>query len=151
MQPTRMCLTIAMVAAFAAVPPGPASAGSAYDFDGLGAEFCRLTLEGNLNAMPVVLSPSLVSLLGRAAAKSALPPTRTLFQSYQNQVDGCTATTRSPAIVDIRREARSGSPAWIDQLVVVPQTDGTSRIDDVLFATRRSDTLRSRLSQLAGE
>ncbi len=39
-----------------------------------------------------------------------------------------------------------GGPSWSDYLVIVPATDGTMRIDDVLFATRRSDTLRARLA-----
>ena len=33
--------------------------------------------------------------------------------------------------------------------MIVPEADGTSRIDDVLFATRRSDTLRARLAYFA--
>ena len=46
--------------------------------------------------------------------------------------------------------AGGAAPAWTEYLVIVPQLDGTSRIDDILFATRRSDTLRSRMSTLAG-
>jgi hypothetical protein len=34
--------------------------------------------------------------------------------------------------------------------VIVPEMDGSSRIDDVLFATRKSDTLRARLRGFAG-
>lgn len=151
MQPIRMCLTIAMVAAFAYATPQTLHAEGKFNWDDLGAEFCRLTVAGDMNAMPTVLAPSLVALINRAAAKSEIPTARTLFQTYQNEVAGCTANTISPAIVGIRREASSGAPAWTDQLVVAPQMDGTSRIDDVLFATRRSDTLRARLKKYAGE
>ena len=77
--------------------------------------------------------------------------TRQLFQSYTNLVPECEARTRNAALVEIRRSnAGGGAPAWTEYLVIVPQLDGTSRIDDVLFATRRSDTLRSRLGALAG-
>ena len=78
-----------------------------------------------------------------------LPP-RVLFQSYTNVVPVCEARTRT------RRWSRSAAagPAarprpGREYLVIVPEADGTSRIDDVLFATRRSDTLRARLGAWA--
>ena len=43
----------------------------------------------------------------------------------------------------------SAAPAWTEYLVIVPEADGTSRVDDVLFASRRSDTLRARLAYFA--
>jgi hypothetical protein len=45
--------------------------------------------------------------------------------------------------------AGGGAPAWTEYLVVVPAPDGTTRVDDVLFATRKSDTLRARLQHYA--
>jgi hypothetical protein len=66
------------------------------------------------------------------------------FQAYDAEVD-CEAATRNAALVEIRRRGGGGAPAWSDYLVVVPERDGTTRIDDILFATRRSDTLRTRL------
>ena len=78
-----------------------------------------------------------------------MPPARVLFQTYTNEVPVCQAVTRNAAIVEIRRGA-PGGPGWSEYLVVVPAADGTTRIDDVLFATRRSDTLRARLAAYAG-
>jgi hypothetical protein len=72
-----------------------------------------------------------------------LPP-RAFFQAYDAEV-GCEPSTRNAALIEIRRSAGGGSPSWTDYLVVVPERDGTTRIDDILFATRRSDTLRTRL------
>jgi hypothetical protein len=60
------------------------------------------------------------------------------------------AHTRNAALVEIRRSGRNGAaPSWTEYLVVAPEPDGTTRIDDVLFATRRSDTLRARLRAIA--
>jgi hypothetical protein len=74
-------------------------------------------------------------------------PPQVLFQSYTNVVPVCEARTRNAAIVEIRRSKAGGAhPSWTEYLVIVPEADGTSRVDDVLFATRRSDTLRARLS-----
>jgi hypothetical protein len=73
-----------------------------------------------------------------------------LFQSYVNEVPNCTASTRNAALVEIRRSnAGGGAPSWTEYLVIVPERDGSSRVDDVLFATRRSDTLRARLDHYA--
>lgn len=57
--------------------------------------------------------------------------------------------TISAAIVQVERSA-PGGPSWNEYLVIVPERDGTTRIDDVLFATRKSDTLRNRLAAYAG-
>lgn len=122
-----------------------------FDWDGLGLEFCRLTLTNDLRGMGTILSVELLSLIQRAAAASgtdAVAPRR-LFQTYSDPVPLCTVRTRSAAIVEVQRSATGGTPAWSDYLVIVPEADGTTRIDDVLFSTRRSDTLRARLTQLA--
>ena len=64
----------------------------------------------------------------------------------------CRNARRIPAT---RRSSRSPQHtgrrrAGLDQyLEVVPEADGTTKIDNVLFATRRSDTLRSRLDAYA--
>ena len=50
------------------------------------------------------------------------------------------------ALVEVERSNPNGAPpSWKEYLVIAPERDGTSRVDDVLFATRRSDTLRARL------
>jgi hypothetical protein len=129
---------------------GAALAAGDFDWDELGAEFCRLTLAGDMAGMPNVLSPSLVGLIRAASASAALPPARTLFQTYANAGPECRARTLNAAIVEIHRSNAGGaSPAWTEYLVIVPERDGSTRIDDVLFATRRSDTLRSRLQRYA--
>ena len=51
--------------------------------------------------------------------------------------------------IEITR-GQPGGAGWREYLVVSPAADGTTRIDDVLFATRRSDTLRARLAAYAG-
>ena len=84
-----------------------------------------------------------------AASNPELMPPRVLFQSYSNEVPVCEAQTRNAALVEITR-SEPGGPSWTEYLVIVPERDGTSRIDDVLFATRKSDTLRARLDYLAG-
>ena len=94
-----------------------------------------------------LLSDDLARTIEAAAGNPALLPPQVLFQSYTNVVPVCEAHTRNAAIVEIRRSKPGGAPpAWTEYLVIVPEPDGTSRIDDVLFATRRSDTLRTRLS-----
>jgi len=119
---------------------------SSVNWDDLGAEFCRLTLAGDMSGLRPLLSDSLAGAIAAAAANPAMPPARVLFQSYTNQVSNCTADTRNAALVEIKRSNAGGAPpSWTEYLVIVPERDGTSRIDDVLFATRRSDTLRARL------
>lgn len=134
--------------AIAAALPQPATAN--YDWNDLGAEFCRLTLLGDLSAMRPILSEQLAADIRAAAARTTLPPARVLFQSYTQEVPVCQVRTRSAAIIEIQRSNPGGAaPAWTEYLVVVPEHDGTTRIDDVLFATRRSDTLRARLQSWA--
>lgn len=141
----------AFLLALAVAGPLQAASKPRYDWDALGAEFCRLTLAGDLSSMRPLLSDGLAADIEHAASSGALPPARVLFQTYVNEVPGCAATTRNGAIVEIRRSgAGAGGPAWSEYLVIVPAADGTTRIDDVLFATRKSDTLRSRLAGYAG-
>ncbi|MEM8571363.1 MAG: hypothetical protein AAGG56_10675 [Pseudomonadota bacterium] len=124
---------------------------SAFNWDALGQEFCQRTLAGDMQGVAPLLTQSLRELLQAAAARAELPPARTLFQTYTNEVSDCTAATRNAALVDIRRSNPGGSaPAWTDMLMITPEADGGSRIDDVLFATRKSDTLRVRLEIYAG-
>lgn len=141
-------LGAAALALTLALPAAAASRGK-YDYDALGAEFCRLTLAGDMAGLCLLISDDLARAIEAAAARSQLLPPQVLFQSYTSVVPDCEARTRNAAIVEIRR-SRPGGPAWSEYLVIVPQIDGTSRVDDVLFATRRSDTLRNRLSALAG-
>lgn len=121
-----------------------------FDWDALGAEFCRLSLAGDMEGMTPLLTPSLVQSIQAAAANPALPSARVLFQSYVNEVPVCEARTRNAAIIAITRSMPGGAaPAWTEYVEVVPLADGTTRIDNVLFATRRSDTLRARLDAWA--
>jgi hypothetical protein len=141
---------VAVLALLLALPAGAAQR-SKYDYDALGAEFCRLTLAGDMAGLRPLISDDLARAIEAAAARAELLPPQQLFQSYTNVVPECEAHTRNAAIVEIRRSRPGGAaPAWSEYLVIVPQLDGTSRVDDVLFATRRSDTLRNRLSALAG-
>jgi hypothetical protein len=138
----------ALLLALAAAPTEAASR-QKYDWDDLGTEFCRLTLAGDLPGLRPLLSDQLAADIQAAAGSPLMPPPRILFQTYTNEVPVCQAVTRNAAIVEIRR-GRPGGPGWSEYLVVVPMADGTTRIDDVLFATRRSDTLRARLGAYAG-
>ena len=144
----RIAPVILVLAALAALPATAASK-KRFDHDALGTEFCRLTLMGDLPAMRPLLSDSLAADIQAAAGSPAMPPANLLFQAYVNDAPLCQAVTRNAAIVEIRR-SRPGGAGWSDYLVVAPALDGTMRIDDVLFATRRSDTLRSRLAAYAG-
>lgn len=140
-----MVLAAALVSAAA----GPAAA-ERYDWDRLGAEFCRLTVAGDMAGLRPLLSNSLAAAIQAAARNPDLLPPQVLFQSYTNIVPVCEAHTRNAALVEIRRSKPGGAPpSWTEYLVIVPEADGTSRIDDVLFATRRSDTLRARLGYFA--
>ena len=143
-------LGAAALALTLALPAAAASRGK-YDYDALGAEFCRLTLAGDMAGLRSLISDDLAHAIEAAAARSELLPPQVLFQSYTNVVPLCEARTRSAAIVEIHRSRPGGAaPAWSEYLVIVPQLDGTTRVDDVLFATRRSDTLRNRLATFAG-
>ncbi len=142
-----MRLAAALLLALAATPAAAAS-NSPYDWDALGTEFCRLTLAGDLQGLRPLISDQLAADIEYAAGSPLMPPPRILFQTYVNEVPLCQAVTRNAAIVEIRRGQPNG-PGWSEYLVVVPAADGTTRIDDVLFATRRSDTLRARLTAYA--
>ena len=127
-----------------------AEGGTKFDWDALGAEFCRLSLAGDMAGMTGLLTPTLVQSIQAASVNPNLPGARTLFQSYVNEVPVCEARTRNAAIIAITRSMPGGAaPAWTEYVEVVPMADGTTRIDNVLFATRRSDTLRSRLDAWA--
>lgn len=129
----------------------PVAAAGKFNWDSLGAEFCRLSTAGDIADMRPILTTSLARDIEAAAAAGSLPDPRVLFQTYTNAVPVCTATTKSAALVEIRRSGQGGAaPAWIEYLVIVPEIDGGSRVDDILFATRRSDTLRNRLAAYAG-
>lgn len=120
-----------------------------FDWDRLGAAFCALTTAGDIAAARPLISASLAREIEVAFGRAGRQPPPSLFQTYGNMVPECTARTRNAAIIEIRRSGPNGAaPAWTEYAVVVPEADGTSRIDDVLFATRRSDTLRARLGAL---
>lgn len=134
----------------AAALSGGAPALAAGRWDSLGAEFCRLSLGGDLAAMAPILSRQLQADIVAAQGHPDMQPPRTLFQTYSNEVPVCEARTRNVALIEIRRSGPGGgAPSWTEYAVVVPEPDGTSRIDDVLFATRKSDTLRARLDYYA--
>lgn len=128
---------------------GPAGANdykTKFNWDALGAEFCRLSVAGDFTGLRDLLTPSLVQAIVAASANPGLPPPRILFQSYSNELPQCEAHTRNAAIIAITRSMPGGAaPSWTEYLEVVPEADGTTKVDNVLFATRRSDTLRSRL------
>lgn len=128
----------------------PAAAASAFDYDALGAEFCRLTQAGDIAGLRPLLSRQLGAALNQASANASLPPAVVLFQTYATPVAGCTARTVNSALVQITRSQPDGT-GWMDYIVVVPEPDGQTRIDDVLFATRKSDTLIARLRAYAGQ
>jgi hypothetical protein len=138
-----------LAAALALAAGGPAAAGR-YNWDELGAEFCRLTVAGDMAGIRPLITDSLARAIEEAAANPAMLPPRVLFQTYTNEVPVCEARTRNVALVEVRRSKPGGAPpAWTEYLVIVPEADGSSRVDDVLFATRRSDTLRARLAYFA--
>lgn len=117
-----------------------------YDWNAIGRDFCVAALAGDVRALAPVVTPELGWLLGEAAGE--VPP-RYLFQGYDVEATGCTVRTRNAALIDIRRDVEGGT-GWVDTLVVVPEADGSTRVDDILFGTRRSDTLRARLGALLG-
>ncbi len=143
----RRVLAAVLSAALGTAVPAAAD----YNWNDLAAEFCRLTLTGDLPALRPLISDELAADIAAASANPAMPPARVLFQTYANEVPVCQVRTRNAAIVEVRRSNPGGAaPAWTEYLVIVPERDGTTRIDDVLFATRRSDTLRARLYSYAG-
>lgn len=141
----RLAITLALL--LGAAPP--ATAGSAYNHDALGAEFCRLSLAGDLDGLRPLLSREMNAALDQVAGNTEIPAPDVLFQTYTTPVEVCTARTLNAAIVQITRSQPGGGPGWTDYLVVVPEPDGLTRIDDVLFAIRKSDTLMSRLKAFA--
>jgi hypothetical protein len=121
-----------------------------FNWDGLGAEFCRLSVAGDVAGLRAIFTQSLNRALDAAMANPALMPPNVLFQSYTNVVPACRAKTRNAALVEIDRgNPPRGVPSWTEYLVIAPEADGSTRIDDVLFATRRSDTLKARLTYYA--
>lgn len=135
-----------LLGAVALLAASSAEAKPKFNWDALGTEFCRLTQTGDLAGMRDILSDRLIQDITAASANPELPAARILFQSYSNELPECAAETRNAAVVAITRSNSGGTPpSWTEYLVLVPQADGTTRIDDVLFATRRSDTLRTRL------
>lgn len=152
----RVPITLVAASLLAAATTAPGSAfgfgrKSSFDWTALGTEFCAGTLAGSLASLRPLLSTQLAADIEYAAATGALPETRILFQTYADEVPVCRVRTLNAALVEIERSGPGGAPpAWKEYLVIVPERDGSSRIDDVLFATRRSDTLRARLQAWAG-
>jgi hypothetical protein len=139
----------AVLAAALALGPGAAAAQS-FNWDDLGAAFCERSSAGDLAGLRPLITDSLAQEIAFAFGRAGSPAPATLFQSYVNPAPVCTARTRNAAIIEIRRSGPGGAaPAWTEYLVVVPEPDGATRVDDVLFATRRSDTLRARLAAVA--
>lgn len=138
-----------LLAAALAASAGPAPAAS-FNWDDLGAEFCALSVAGSLAGIRPLITDGLAQEIAFAFARAGEAPPPTLFQTYADPVPVCKAKTRNAALIEITRAGARGAPAWTEYLVVGPEADGAIRIDDVLFATRRSDTLRSRLRALAG-
>lgn len=148
----KVALTIAAAAALLLLPQISAAQTKRFNWDALGAEFCRRALAGDLAGLGPLITPSLAQEIAAAIARapSRVSPTY-LLQTYANPAPQCAARTRNVALVEIERSGIGGAaPAWKEYLVIVPLPDGTNRIDDLLFATRRSDTLRERLKRLAG-
>ena len=146
-----MRLPLGAALALLIAQPVAAAQASKYDYNDLAAEFCRATLAGDMAAIRPLISDTLARDIEAAAARGQLLPGQQLFQTYTNIVPVCEVRTRSAAVVEVHRSNPGGAaPAWTEYLVIAPQVDGTDRIDDVLFATRRSDTLRNRLATIAG-
>jgi hypothetical protein len=144
-----MRVFLLLLAALAGTPAVAAK----YDWDAIGVEFCKATLRADMGAIRPLLSGALLHdvTVAAAAANPGMPPPGLLFQTYVTPVPVCEVTTRNAALVEVKRSdpTRPGI-VWSDYLVIVPEMDGSSRIDDVLFATRKSDTLRARLRAFAG-
>jgi hypothetical protein len=137
---------LAAVAALLVATAGCAAERPLFDWDEIGSAFCRSAVAEDVAGLGPILTPSLRSLIEQAHARGPVPP-RLLLQGYDIAAPGCTARTRNAAIVDIAREGAEGE-RWRDQLVMVPERDGSTRIDDILYGTRPSDTLRERLRLL---
>ncbi len=150
MRPLRTSVTCFFVLASAISFNPSETQGRQFNWDALGAAFCQATVAGDMAQVRPFLTGSLARTVDGLAGHPNLQSARTLFQSYTNEVPACSARTLNAALVEITRSNPGGAaPLWREYLVVVPEIDGTSRIDDVLFATRRSDTLRARLGILS--
>ncbi|PJN94993.1 hypothetical protein CNY89_11130, partial [Amaricoccus sp. HAR-UPW-R2A-40] len=129
-------------------PAGAAS--DAVQLGRAGAEFCARSTSGDLASVWPLITAALAKDIEFAFTSAGEAPPPTLFQTYSTRVPVCRAKTRNAALIEVTRSGPKGAaPSWTEYLVVTPETDGTTRIDDVLFATRRSDTLRARLRALA--
>jgi hypothetical protein len=145
----RIAAALAFAAALAGAIPAAAQS-RRFDWDAIGAAYCQRALAGDLRGLAPLLTPSLAQALQTTLARAGAKVPPSLLQSYSNPAPVCAPRTRNVALVEVRRSGPGGAaPAWTDRLVIVPQADGTNRIDDILFATRRSDTLRTRLDALA--
>jgi len=143
----------AALAVVAVLAAAPVAAASKYNWDAIGIEFCKATLTGDMTTVAPLLTDSLLRDIdfAMAAGSPRMPPARVLFQTYTTEVPVCEVKTRNAALVEVRRsDPARANMAWSEYLVIVPEMDGSSRIDDVLFATRKSDTLRARLAAFAG-
>jgi hypothetical protein len=127
-----------------------AVAAQRFNWDAIGAAYCQHAVAEEIAAMGAILTPSLRLLIEAAGRRANVPP-RMLLQSYDAQALECRARTRNAAIIEVERAVAGGGTSWTDYLVVVPEADGSTRIDDILFSTRRSDTLRSRLAIILGQ
>jgi hypothetical protein len=126
------------------------AAAQRFNWDAIGAAYCQHAVREEIAAMAPILTPSLRLLIEAAERRGSVPP-RMLLQSYDAQAVECRARTRNAAIIEVDRAVAGGAASWTDYLVVVPEADGSTRIDDILFSTRRSDTLRSRLAIILGQ
>jgi len=137
----------AAVACLAALTLAAPAHAAQFDWDALGSEFCRASVAGDVAGLRAIFSRELNQALDAAMANPKLLAPNVMFQTYTNVVPACRAKTRNAALVAIERgNPPRGVPSWTEYLVIAPEADGSSRIDDVLFATRRSDTLRARLA-----
>lgn len=143
----RRRIVLALVCALAS----PAAAqDQRFDWDAIGAEFCKRALIGDVAGLRPLITDSLARAIEAAVGRSAAPvPPTYLLQSYSNPAPRCAASTRNVALVEIKRSGPGdAAPSWKEYLVMVPLADGSTRIDDIFYATRRSDTLRERLRRL---
>mgnify|MGYP001828001798 CR=1 FL=1 len=148
MSPGRRFWILTAALLFAAIAAGPSMSQVRANWNDLGKEFCRQTMAGELEGIWPLLTRRLREDIGAASTNANLPSFKTLFQTYPNNVTSCSVRTRNVALVEIQRG--DGSVQWTDLLVIAPEPDGTSRVDDVLFATPQSGTLRARLRYYAG-
>ena len=126
------------------------SAASRYNWDAIGVEFCKATLTGDITAVAPLLTNSLAPRHRRrdggrqfrdASGARVVPDLHDRGAGLRG-ADPQRGARRDPA----QRSGARRTSAWSEYLVIVPEMDGGSRIDDVLFATRKSDTLRARLA-----